>query len=267
MILRNLTQWLMICAMTSAVLAPRPLLAKPDAGKIIADEAAGHFKAGRFLQAAEMFERSFALNPSKFVRLRNAGRAYEEAGKLEYACLIFERYLQLAPQSPETAEVKQRLGRLREQLALTPPAKADPAAAGPPRADQVPEKIPVSLSVPTAGASAEADRSEPRTAAWATAGIGAALLLAGAGWAAANESKASDVEANAASQGSAYSGGLGQLRSDREDVRNARLLSWGAAGLGAALVGGGLAWALWPKAAERAVIAPSRDGLLLAIKF
>lgn len=266
MILRNFAQWLMICTITSAVLAPRPLLAKPDAGKTIADEAAGHFKAGRFLQAAEMFERSFALNPSKLVRLRNAGRAYEEAGKLEYACLIFERYLQLAPQSAESAEVKQRLGRLREQLALTPPAKSE-AAAGPPRAEQVPEKIPVSLSVPTAGASAEADRSEPRTAAWATAGIGATLLLAGAGWAASNESKAADIEANAASQGSTYSGGLSQLRSDRDDVRSARLLSWGTAGLGAALVGGGLAWALWPKTSERAVVAPTRDGLLLAIKF
>jgi tetratricopeptide (TPR) repeat protein len=258
---RNLAQWLMIGAMATAVLAPRPLLAKPDAGKTIADEAAGHFKAGRFLQAAEMFERSFALNPSKLVRLRNAGRAYEEAGKLEYACLIFERYLQLAPQSQESAEVKQRLVRLREQLALSPPAKTDPAAAASPRADQVPEKIPVSLSVPTAGATAEADRSEPRTAAWATAGIGATLLLGGVGWAAANESKASDIEANAASQGSDYSGGIGQLRADREDVRSARLLSWGTAGLGAALVGGGLAWALWPKTA------PTRDGLLLAIRF
>lgn len=263
----RLARWLVLLALAAAPLPPQPAWAKPDAGKVIADEAAGHFKAGRFLQAAEMFERSFALNPSKLVRLRNAGRAYEEAGKLEYACLIFERYLQLAPASAEAAEVKQRLVRLREQLALTPPARAEGASAAGPSADREPDKLPVSLSLPAATASAQSDREEPRVAAWATSGVGVALLLAGAGWAAANESTAAEIEDQAARYGSAYAGGLSQLRDDRAQVRTARWLSLGTAGVGAALIGGGLAWALWPKSAERAVLLPSRDGLTLAVRF
>jgi hypothetical protein len=36
---------------------------KADAGKALADEAAALFKQGHYLQAAELFERSFALAP------------------------------------------------------------------------------------------------------------------------------------------------------------------------------------------------------------
>lgn len=264
---RRLAPRILAAAVALAALAPAPLQAKPDAGKVIADEAAGHFKAGRYLQAAELFERSFALQPGKLVRLRNAGRAYEEAGRLEYACLIFERYLQLAPPSKESAEVRQRLTRLREQLALTAAARPEGAAAASPGGEREPEQLPVSLRVPSAVVSAEGTAEEPRTAAWATVGVGAALLLGGGGWAAANEARAAAIEQDAAELGSAYDGGLTNLKADRQAVRSGRWMAWGTAGVGAALIGGGLAWALAPRFAERAVIAPSADGVQLALRF
>lgn len=263
---QNLLQWLVVVAMG---LLAWPALAKPDPGSSIADEAAVLFKQGKYLAAAELFERSFALNPRKLVRLRNAGRAYEEAGRLEYACLIFERYLQQAPISPEKIEVKQRLERLRRLLDLVPQSKPDVSPAGPAVDAKVPDQLPVSLSVPVQGGVVEEAGEDSRTLPWLAVAAGAAVFVGGAGWGVATELHAAEVEDSAASKGSDYPGGFAKLEADRAEVRSNRGYSWGTAGLGAAILGGGIYWVLQTRSAEKAVLAPAADGrgLVVAWRF
>lgn len=260
---------LLVAIVLAMALLAGPAQAKPDPGKAIADEAAMLFKERKFLEAAELFERSFALNPRKLVRLRNAGRAYEEAGRLEYACLIFERYLQQAPISAEKIEVKQRLARLHRLLELVPQPKAGGQPDGSAEEAKVPDKLPVSLSVPLEGGIAEEAGDDPQTLPWLVVASGAAIFLGGATWATVTELSASDVESKAAKLGSEYPGGFAKLEADRDDVRSARVLSWGTVGLGAAVLGGGLIWAWLPRSAEKAVLAPAANGrgLVLAWRF
>ena len=256
-------------AVLAMALMASPAQAKTDPGKLIADEAAVRFKEGKYLEAAELFERSFALNPRKLVRLRNAGRAYEEAGRLEYACLIFERYLQQAPISAEKVEVKQRLERLHRLMDLAVQPGANGSGEGPARAAKIPEALPVSLSVPVDASATEEPSDDTRILPWATAASGAALLLGGAVWGIAAELQASEVESTAARLGSDYPGGFKQLESEREGYRSSRALAWGTAGLGAAIATAGLVWAWLPRTAEKAVLAPAANGqgLVVAWRF
>ena len=49
---------------TSVVCLPiQAVAAAKDAGKEVADQAAAKFKEGKFIDAGELFERAFALNP------------------------------------------------------------------------------------------------------------------------------------------------------------------------------------------------------------
>ena len=267
--LRPLRRWLCLAVVLGLALLAGPALAKPDAGKAIADDAAVRFKEGKFLEAAELFERSFALNPRKLVRLRNAGRAYEEAGRLEYACLIFERYLQQAPVSAEKVEVKQRLERLRRLLELVPQSKPETGGDAVSPEGKVPDKLPVSLSIPLEGSLAEEAAEEGRPLPWVALAVGAAVLAGGAAWGVVNELDAASIEDNATTLGSEYPGGFPKLEADRQDVRTSRYLAWSTAGVGAAVVGGSLLWALLPRSAERAVLAPAPDGrgLVVAWRF
>lgn len=252
-----------------AVAAPRA-----DPGKALADEAAALFKAKDYLRAAELFERSFALSPDKLVRLRNAGRAYEEAGKLDNARLVFERYLALAPPSAERDEVAERLARI--QVALIEQRRKELAEAS----DGAPESAAKAAGAAGPGAPArDAPTSSPEKAEsakapdpartvrtgklntpklpWALIGTGAVLTGLGIGWQ-LNAVLAQD-ELNAQSRAGLYDGPGGRAAFDTQqgEIRTAEQAAWTMIGLGtaAALAGGIWLWrerrtepsvTLWP---------------------
>jgi tetratricopeptide (TPR) repeat protein len=194
---------------------------KTDAGKALADEAAGLFKAGQYRQAAELFERSFALSPDKLVRLRNAGRAWEEAGRRDYACLVFDRYLAQAADGPEKTEVAQRVARLRQ------PAAASPAGG-----------LPTATS-PAVNAAA----TEPAVAArdvrpWAVMGAGVVAVAGGVVWLTRVADAADQVDR------AERSGQYGYLAV----VDRNRSAAWVTVGVGAAAVAAATVWHLWPRA-------------------
>lgn len=247
--------------------------AKGDLGKPLADEAAALFKDGKFLEAAELFERAFALNPDKLVRLRNAGRAYEESGKLAYARLLFERYLNQAPAGPEKEEVKQRIALIDVALHAQKQA-AEPVPAKPPVKDVASSRIEPSTgsSASVEGAASKATTEPPgrRWAAWATATAGVGTAIGGLAWVAQVNTANARVVTGWAEGKYEYPGGSTAHQQHEATVRDQRMLAWGAVGVGSAMAIGGLLWAVWPEqSAKIAVvpIAPTGPGLSLTAQF
>lgn len=203
---------LSICVVLPAGAAPK------DAGKEVADQAAEKFKEGKFLEAGELFERAFALNPKMLVRLRNAGRAFEEAGRLEYARVIFQRYLDQAPDSEEKQEVQARMvkisvklkGNIEEKQAQTPkveqqlhsdakgaagPASAHAGEPGAPATGDTTEKAAPANPKTQPAESVEASSSaNSRLSEWLGAGAGAAIAVTGAVWLAKTFAAATAVD-------------------------------------------------------------------------
>ena len=240
--------WPLVVALPVVValpLLPAPALAAPkDPGKAAADDAALAFKEGRFHDAAEGFEKAFALGPDKIVRLRNAGRAWEEAGKLEYARTKFQRYLDKAPPGPERAEVVGRLADLEARMA----AVKSPVVVAP-------EPLPASTSTPApdtpAPAAAEhapdAQVTVPAPApdavghgrqitGWTLVGAGAALAAGGAVWLVMTQSRSQVVEDGVNNH--LYST-QALAESDRARIRDNQLgaIALGSVGVAAGVVG------------------------------
>lgn len=263
-----IVSWLLVSATVAGpggvapfgVIASAHAAGRTDTGKALADEAAGLFKAGKYLQAAELFERSFALSPDKLVRLRNAGRAYEEAGRLDNARLVFERYLALAPASPEREEVAARLARVQEALAAQRRGEAAPAApaASKPAEASAPSPAPATPVTPTPvplerpAAPAASDRaptigarrlSTPKLP-WALMGGGVVVAGLGVGWQLYVMSAQNQL--NAQSRAGLYDGPNGQsaYAVQQDEIHNAERAAWTLIGVGsaAALAGGYLLW-------------------------
>jgi len=196
-----------------------PASAAPkDAGKEVADQAAERFKEGKFLEAGELFERAFALNPKMLVRLRNAGRAFEEAGRLEYARVIFQRYLDQAPDSEEKQEVQARMVKIslklkeniEEKQAQTPkveqqmrsdakgataPESTRPGEPTAPAAKDATEKTtPASPKTQPAETAEASGATGSRLSEWLGAGAGAAVAVTGAVWLAKTMAAATAVD-------------------------------------------------------------------------
>jgi tetratricopeptide (TPR) repeat protein len=157
-----------------------------DTGKAIADDAAVAFKEQRFEQAAELFEKAYALGSDKIVRLRNAGRAWEEAGKLEYARTQFQKYLDKVKSGPDHDEVAQRLERLEARIAAEKAPKPEPTPVTP---QLEPEHTPAlpTIAVPTPVV-AQPPAGEGKWLSWTLVGAGSALMAGGVAWFVATES-------------------------------------------------------------------------------
>lgn len=264
-----------LCPLASAAAAE-----KKDLGKQLADEATVLFKEGKFLQAAELFERAFALNPEKLVRLRNAGRAFEEAGKLEYAKLLFERYLQQAPDGPEKDEVRQRVAHIDELLAAQrrapeggtgPAKKADNSDKG--AADRKDAAADAITDRPAAGPGAPigVDRSaEPQTR-WHAYGIavaGAAAVLGGIYWRGQVATAETQMNRDIAAGYYDYFPPAGdkKMQQDTKTLDLNRNLANATLAVGGLAAAGGLLWALWPADAPAKIAAvPVGDGALLSL--
>lgn len=217
-------------ALLVALALPHAGLAAPrkDAGKDLSDLAATQFKEGKYLQAAELFERAFALNPEKLVRLRNAGRSFQEAGRVPYARLVFQRYLDLAPEGPDKAEVRERVARIDAAAQPVVIAKVEPPPAPAPQ--------PLVISKPLAPRS--------RTLAWGLVGSGGAVLAGGAVWLVAVAQAQTRFDADVEGRHYQYADGGAKKTADASTLGTNRALAWTTTGIGVATLGYGLYQAL-----------------------
>jgi tetratricopeptide (TPR) repeat protein len=227
-----------------------------DAGKALSDQAAASFKDGHFLQAAELFERAYALAPDKLVRLRNAGRAYEQAGRLEYARLVFQRYLQLAPEGPDKAEVQARVDKLDARL------KPPPVNPLPPPAVMQTGMHDVRLH--------KAEPPPPRVLGWTLTGSGGLALAGGIAWLVAVGRAQDRMDTDVAAHHYDYPGGDAKRSADDSKVSTQRALAWTTLGVGAAALGYGVYEVLRSEPVPVAVqpwILPEQAGVLVTARF
>lgn len=259
------------CFATGPALGPTHALAaaradaKADPGKTLADEAAALFKDGKYLQAAELFERAFALAPDRIVRLRNAGRAFEEAGRLEHARHLFQRYVELAKPGTDRSEVRERLARLEARLAAT---KAPVAAETPAKVADTPRSA-AETAAASPGVSATTTPGSPppvRYAAWGVAAAGAGLAASGFLWLGAVANAQARFDADVAAHRYTYPGGGKKRGEDESTLATNETVAWTLLATGTAALAGGLVWAFWPREAAVAVL-PTERGALLAVRF
>ncbi len=225
MLRRLLAACLTLTLCTAAFAAPPT----KDLGKSIADDAALAFKEQRFQEAAELFEKAFALSNDKYVRLRNAGRAWEEAGKLEYARTQFQKYLDKVPTGPDHDEVVERLARLEARIAQKPQVpKAEPAVAVQPAVDVFAPEPAAVPAEPVAHVQQPAG-STNRWLGWTVVGAGVALVAGGTTWflmtQSANARMQDDVAANRYTPD--------KLSHDEQTIMNNRILASSLLGVGA----------------------------------
>ena len=200
--------------------------------KSMSNEAAHHFKAHRYLKAAELFQQAYALDPDKLVRLRNAGRALEEADRAERALHCFVRYAERETDPKLVADANERILRLKAAIAARRQAEAaKKAAASAPQAPVAP--IPAQKPPLTVTAAKRGRGILP----WMLGGVGLAALAAGGVWLVATESAAGDVARDDEAGRYEYQGGQEKHDDDRAAIGLNRVASWSVVGLGAAAAG------------------------------
>src|SRR5436853_4179245 len=88
------------------------------AGETKVDAARGHFERGMHLYAVDRFDESIKEFEAGFLLaprpefLYNIGRAHREAKRPEQAARYFEKYLDLALDAADRAEVEREIARL-----------------------------------------------------------------------------------------------------------------------------------------------------------
>lgn len=198
------------------------------------------YEAGAYDAARVEFEACYALSNVPDI-LYNLTLTAEKQGKLADAIGYAERYLAAQKDAPDTAAVKERIARLRQQLGgqsapaaegdkTQPTAPAAPAGGDSP-AVPAPTVAPVDVSPAPARPSAKP--------ALALLGSGAVLLLAGIGTGAGALVTAKEIEGMEA--GIWYSDLLSLQR--RGMALEATSISLSVVGGIAVVVGGG--WVLW----------------------
>lgn len=213
---------------TSKALRSRAVEMSEEAGKL--------FNGGKYREAAERIEQAYALDPSVLVRLRNAGRAWEEAKEPERAIHCFERFLERETDPALRKDAEERIARLRAEIAARTDAEAKPSAA----ATEAP------------AVAAHADVATPnRTLPWILAGVGTACGLTGIGWiirVQVADGVISDAQGKSQYD---YPAGEAKFRDDKAALSQNRAVALGLIGAGA--LAGGAAYVLWPRAADATV--------------
>ena len=264
----TLASFVLLFVLGMATAWPALAAAPRDAGKPLADQAAVLFKAGKFLPAAELFERAFALNPSKLVRLRNAGRAFEEAGRLDHARHLFQRYIELAPAGRDRDEVQDRIAKLTARLAPTATAETVTATGPPPAPQQAARHAESGAAADSPTPTVRTDSPQAsRWPRWLAAGAGAGLAAVGVVWLAQVADAQDRFDSDVAAHHYEYVDGPAKRSQDEDVLERNRVLAWTCTGLGVAGAVGGVLWALAPQPVAGVHILPTKGGFRLAYAF
>lgn len=117
--LRALAIALAVALVGTCIGAPRLAFTQPNAAESVslARQAAGEFKATRFLRAARAFEKAYRLNPIDPRNLRYSGRAWQEVGHWERALNLLKRYAQLETNATYRLSIQPRIRTLQKKTA------------------------------------------------------------------------------------------------------------------------------------------------------
>jgi len=253
--------------LTSTAL-PAPTLAASKAlrqqARKMSNKAAGHFHAKRWQQAAELFEQAYALDPAKLIRLRNAGRAYEEAKLNERALHCFKRFAERTPDAKLKADAHTRIARLEKELVPKPAEPPPKAAPKPADADPIGAK-----SAPAV--TDNAGSSSSKAASWFVIGSGGLAIAGGATLLAMTLSKEQEVDDG--ERDGLYSS-ADALAADRATISSNKTGAYAGLAVGAVVTGVGV-WLLMSTddedGAKAATLAPmwsdGRAGMLASVRF
>ena len=118
-----------IAGVLLASLAARPAGAAPaDDAKAHYQKATAHFAVGEYRDAAVEYEEAFKLKQDPAL-LYNAAQSFRLAGDNQKALLLYGNLVKLYPTSPYATESKERIAKIKAEMAAAPAATAPPAAA------------------------------------------------------------------------------------------------------------------------------------------
>ncbi|MBI5610114.1 MAG: tetratricopeptide repeat protein [Deltaproteobacteria bacterium] len=116
---------LVFLAQATAILLPagaaHAALSAAEESKVMAVKGADLFKKGQFLDAAQAFEKAYALDAKDFRVLRYAGRAWQEVGFYDRALKLLTRYLEIETDAELVQSAKANVAKLK---ATTPAERA-----------------------------------------------------------------------------------------------------------------------------------------------
>jgi len=92
-----------------------PAQADPAAAKEHFDKASAAYREGRYAEAVDAFLKAYEHDPAPDL-IYNVAQAYEKAGELPNALRSYRQYLRLAPQAEDRATVEVRMRNLEKRL-------------------------------------------------------------------------------------------------------------------------------------------------------
>lgn len=217
-------------------------------GEQKAEAAATAEKAGNFTLAAQLWGDALGMQPDKMAWLLRQGRAQHLAGNKQAALAIYDRYLALPP---EKAPGQSDAARWRAEIA---PATFEDAP--------VPKDVPAAAVVATVQAPSKWPAYAVLGAGVAAMAGGGILLAVANADDAALQLKFKKVDAAGHIVGMTPA----EAATASGKVESQYLQGWIAAGVGAAATGVGV-WMLLRKPEAKAVVVPTRDGAMLAVRF
>ena len=186
---------LMFCLRTVGNAAPAPTSTNTNANakegaRRLYQEATSAYGLGNYGQAAELYEKAFALKADPAL-LYNAAQAHRIAGHAERATELYRNYLRLFPMAEQGAEAQRHIDALHQAPAAPVPftpagSSTSPAATSAPvvalakvgegGAAPPPPAASVDLSATAAITPAESDRPKGRSRTWLWVTLGAAVV-------------------------------------------------------------------------------------------
>lgn len=166
-----------VCAQGAA---PAPAASSEDRteeakGLFNAGKAA--FDAGRYPDALDYFERSYAIS-GRAGLLYNVALASDRARDDEKALAAYERYLAAVPDAGNREEVENRIAALRTAIERRR-ATAAPPTSTPAAASATPATAPAPHEEPEPEPDEPSDASRPSTLQWAALGASGAVAIVG----------------------------------------------------------------------------------------
>jgi tetratricopeptide (TPR) repeat protein len=183
---------LMLCLRTAGHAAPTPTNATTNAkegARRLYWEATSAYGLGNYGQAAELYEKAFALKADPAL-LYNAAQAHRIAGHAERATELYRNYLRLFPMAEQGAEAQRHIDALQRPAPAAPPtftqagsSTAVAATSAPVALAKVseggtapaPTLASVDLSATAAVTPAESDRPKGHSRTWLWVTLGAAV--------------------------------------------------------------------------------------------